>query len=163
MDQMKRLLFALALAGHCLLADAAAPIAAGAVWPGLSLPDQHDKVTSLSGDNLRMVIFAAERKPGDWAQEIIDKHFKSAAISGKLALVFDVSRMPSLVTRLFAVPSFRERGFPILVARDPVTVAFLPRKEGSIAVLTIESGKVVTIDFAADAATLEQLLRKPQS
>jgi len=157
---MKHLLLALALAGQCLIASATATIQAGADWPGLSLPDQHDKVTSLSSDNLRMVIFATERKPADWAQEIIDKHFKSAALGGKMALVFDVSRMPSLVARMFAVPSFRERAFPILVARDPVTVAFLPRKEGSIAVLTIQSGKVVGIDFAGDAATLEQLMRK---
>jgi hypothetical protein len=156
---MKRLLFALALAGHGFLV-AAAPVEAGSIWPGLSLPDQHDKTVSLGGEHLRTVVFAAERKPGDLAQDVIDKSFKNAALAGRLVLVFDVSRMPAFVTRMFAIPSFRERTFPVLVARDSVAVDFLPRKEGHVAILTIDSGKVATIDFAGDAATLEQLLRK---
>jgi hypothetical protein len=131
----------------------------GAIWPGLSLSDQHEKAVSLGGEKLRTVVFAAERQPGDWAQEIIDKSFKNAALAGQLALVFDVSRMPSFVTSMFALPSFRERGFPILVARNAIHVAFLPRKEGSVSVLTIESGKVAAIDFVGDAVMLEQLLR----
>jgi hypothetical protein len=157
---MPRLLFALALAFQCLLAGAAPPIPleVGASWPGLTLPDQHDKTVTLAADKLRVALFAAERKPGDWAQEVIDKTHKETATAGRLVLVLDISRMPSLVTTMFALPSFRGRAFPILVARDAAPVAFLPRQEAAVTVLTFAAGKLVAIDYAKDEATLERLI-----
>ncbi len=152
-----KVLLALALAGQCLLASAAS-LDVGALWPGLSLSDQHDKAVNLNGEKLRVMIFAAERKPGDWAQEVIDKAHKEAANSGRLALALDISRMPSLVTTMFALPSFRGRAFPILVARDAAPVAFLPRQEAAVTVLTFAAGKLVAIAYAKDEAALEKLL-----
>lgn len=157
LQSLIKVLPALALAGQCLLASAAS-LDVGAPWPGLSLSDQHDKVVSLSGEKLRVVLFAAERKPGDWAQEVIDKAHKEATNSGRLALVLDISRMPSLVTMMFALPSFRGRAFPILVARDAAPVAFLPRQEAAVTVLTFAAGKLVAIAYAKDEAALEKLL-----
>jgi hypothetical protein len=159
---LNRFLLILALACQCLLATAA-PHAVGAPWPGLTLPDQHDKAMTLAGDKLRVVLFAAERKPGDWAQEVIDKSCKEAATTGRLALVLDISRMPSLVTTMFALPGFRARAFPILLARDKAPVDFLPLKEASVTVLTLEAGKVIAIDYADNEAALERLLAQQLS
>lgn len=147
----------LTLACQCLLASAAS-LDVGAAWPGLSLPDQHDKAVSLGGEKLRVVLFAAERKPGDWVQDVIDKAYREVASSGRLSLILDISRMPSLVTTMFALPSFRGRPFPILVARDAALVAFLPRQEAAVTVLTFHAGKLVAIDYANNEAALEWLL-----
>jgi hypothetical protein len=154
---LTRFAFALLLAAHALLATAA-PHPVGAPWPGLTLPDQHDKAVTLAGDKLRVVLFAAERKPGDWTQDVVEKSYKDAVLAGRLALVFDISRMPSLVTTMFALPGFRARPFPILLARDKTPVDFLPLKEASVTVLTLEAGKVVAIDYANNEAALEKLL-----
>lgn len=137
-----------------------APLEVGAPWPAPVLADQHEKTVTLASPPLTTLLFAAERKPGDWAQEVIDKHFQAQAKSGQLVLVFDVSRMPSLVTSMFAMPSFRGRPFPILVAREAAPVAFLPRKEGSVTIMRLEAGKVIALDYASDETMLEQLLRK---
>jgi hypothetical protein len=37
-------------------------------------------------------------------------------------------------------------------------VAFLPKMDASVTVLTLETGKVVAIDYAKDEAALERLL-----
>lgn len=154
-----RLAFALVLATHALLV-AAAPHSVGASWPGLSLPDQHDRSVTLASATLRVVVFAAERKPGDWAQDVVEKSHKEASIAGRLALVFDISRMPSLVTTMFAMPGFRARTFPILLARENAAVAFLPLKDASVTVLTLAAGKVIAIDYADSEAALERLLEQ---
>jgi hypothetical protein len=159
---LTHLAFALVLATLSLPAGAA-PVAVGASWLDLTLPDQHDKSVTLAGDNLRVVVFAAERKPGDWTQDVIEKTYKDAALAGRLALVFDISRMPSLVTTMFALPGFRARPFPILLARDQASVDYLPRKEASVTVLTLETGKVIAIDYAKNKADLERLLAQQLS
>ncbi len=137
-----------------------APLEVGAPWPAPALADQYEKAVTLASPPLTVLLFTTERKPGDWAQAVIDQHFQARAKSGQLALVFDVSRMPSLVTSMFAMPSFRGRPFPIIVAREAPPVAFLPRKEGSVTVIRLEAGKVLAIDYANDEPSLEQLLKK---
>lgn len=144
-------------------AAAAAPLEAGAAWPAPRLADQHDRPATLDPARLATVVFAAERKPGDWAQDTIEKSHLEAATAGRLALILDVSRMPAMITAMFALPSFRARPFPILVARDAAPVADLPRREGAVTVLRLAAGKVVAIDYANDAAALATLLRTTPS
>ena len=123
---------------------ASAALSVGAAWPGLTLNDQHDKPATLASPPLKTLVFAAERKPGDWAQEIIDKHLQAVLKSGQLALVLDISRMPSLVTSMFAMPSFRARAFPILLAREAKeagAVAALPRRTAQVEVRRRERGR----------------------
>jgi len=135
----------------------------GAAWPGLALADQHERKVELNAPPMRYLLFAAERKPGDWAQKAIDRGHKALFTSGQAALVLDISRMPSLVTRMFALPSFRERTFPILLAREAEPVAFLPRQTNAVTLLTIDAGKIAAIDYASDEATLGQLLKTLQN
>jgi len=137
----------------------AAPLTVGSPWPVLKLADQHDKPVELASPPLQKVVFAVERKPGDWAQAAFEPR-KELLASGQTALVLDISRMPALVTSMFAMPSFRAQPFPILVARDAMPVADLPRKEGHVTVISLDGGKLVRIDFAADQAALEQILNR---
>jgi hypothetical protein len=148
------------LALQLVLAQAA-PLETGAPWPALNLADQHDKPVTLDPARLTVVVFAAERKPGDWAQEVIELAHKEAIAAGRLALILDVSRMPSLITSMFAMPAFRARPFPILVAREAAPVADLPKREGAVTVLRLAGGKVAAIEYAGDAAALEALLKAP--
>jgi hypothetical protein len=138
-------------------------LAVGAAWPGLALADQHDRKVGLNAPPLRYLLFAAERKPGDWAQTVIDSGHKALFTSGEAALVLDISRMPSMVTRMFALPSFRARTFPIILAREVEPVAFLPRQTGAVTLLTIDAGKIAAIDYASDEATLNQWLKPLQN
>jgi hypothetical protein len=75
-----------------------------------------------------------------------------------MALILDVSRMPSLVTSMFAMPAFRAQPFPILVVREAAPVARLPRKEGAVTVLRLTDGRIVAINHATNEAALERLL-----
>jgi len=162
---MKRLLFAILFSCSSLWVAAADSVllGIGSPWPGLTLNDQHDKPARLVSPPLQLVVFAAERKPGDWAQEVIEKAHLAAVKDGRMALVLDIHRMPSLVTSMFAMPSFRARPFPILLAREGPqvsAVAFLPHKEATVTVISLTEGKVGAIEQAADEASLSQLLAK---
>jgi hypothetical protein len=160
---MRRTLFSWLLLLMSALAQAQAPTTpqiVGTAWPGLTLADQHDRQVELNSPQLRYLLFAAERKPGDWAQAVIDSTQKELFASGQAFLVVDISRMPSMVTRMFALPSFRERAYPVLLARGAEPVAFLPRQPGAVTLLTLDAGKITALDYASDEAALKQLLNK---
>jgi hypothetical protein len=59
---------------------------------------------------------------------------------------------------MFALPKPRELPFSIALAREPAQVADLPRRAGAATVLTLQGGKVLQVQYAADEAQLRQAL-----
>ena len=145
------LILALPLAGH------AAPYGVGSPMPAFSLEDQHGKKVSMQPDT-RLVIFAADKAASDLANEVLGN--EKEGVLGRLQAVYlaDISGMPALVTRMFALPAMRALPFPIGLAREAGVLAELPRQKGAVSVIHLADGKVASVDHAQDASQLKTLL-----
>lgn len=135
----------------------AAPLEAGQAVPALALEDQHDKPLSVAPDT-RILLFSADRAASDLANEVLGRQAAGALERRKVVYVADISGMPSLVTRMFALPAMRALPFPIGLAREAGPVADLPRQKGAVTVIQLDAGRVAAVDYARDSARLEQLL-----
>lgn len=147
-----------------LTADAA-PLAEGLAMPTLSLNDQYDKPAPV-GRATRWLVFAAEKSVSDMVSAVLAA--EPAGVVDRLRLVYvaDISGMPALVTRMFALPKLRERPFPIALVREPAQVAQvsdIPRTAGSATVLRLDGGRVTQVATAHQAAELRALLGLPSS
>ena len=145
------LILALPLASH------AAPYDVGSPMPAFSLEDQHGKPVSVQPDT-RLVIFAADKAASDLANEVLGN--QKEGVLGRLQAVYlaDISGMPTLVTRMFALPAMRALPFPIGLAREAGVLAELPRQKGAVSVIRLGDGKVSRVDHAQDATQLKTLL-----
>jgi hypothetical protein len=155
--------FAAALAWP--LAADAAPLAAGSAMPALSLNDQHDKPAPV-GPETRWVVFTAEKPVSDMVSAVLSAEPPDVADRLRLVYVADISGMPSLVTRMFALPKLRELRFPIALVREPVQVAQvtdIPRTAGAATVLRLQDGRVAQVATARQAGELRALLGLPTS
>ena len=149
-----------ALALSLSLAAEAAPLAVGSAMPALSLHDQHDKPAPVS-PTTRWVVFTAENPASDMVSAVLAAEPKGVVDRLHLVYVADVSGMPSMVTRLFALPKLRELPFPIALVREPAQVtqtADIPRLPGQATVLRLENATVVQVATAHQAAELRALL-----
>jgi hypothetical protein len=147
-----------------MMADAG-PLAAGSAMPALSLSDQHDK-PAVVGPATRWVVFTAEKPVSDMVSAVLSA--EPAGVVERLRLVYmaDISGMPALVTRMFALPKLRELRFPIALVREPAQVAQvtdIPRTAGSATVLRLEDGRVAQVATVREAGELRALLGLPTS
>ena len=155
-----------ALALALPLAADAAPLAAGSAMPTLSLNDQHDKPTSV-GSSTRWVIFTAEKPVSDMVSTVLAAEPLGVVDRLRLVYVADISGMPALVTRMFALPRLRELPFPIALVRDAAQVtqvADIPRVAGTATALRLDNGRVAqvaTVRLADELRTLLGLPAKP--
>ncbi|KAB2963905.1 MAG: hypothetical protein F9K15_21820 [Zoogloea sp.] len=129
----------------------------GHAAPALQLEDQHGKPLGVAPDT-RILLFSADRAANDLASEVLGKHAAGTLERRKVVYVADISGMPSLVTRMFALPAMRALPFPIGLAREAGPVADLPRQKGAVTVIQLNAGKVGAVDYASDSARLQQLL-----
>jgi hypothetical protein len=149
---------ALCYAAACVpLWIGAVPIDAGAPWSMLELSDQHDKPVRISPAT-RLVIFAAENPVSDLVTRVLGAQGSTTLERAGAVYVADISAMPSIVTRVFALPKLRELPFQIGLVRETAAVADLPRRPGTATVLTLKDGQVTQVLYAQTEAELRQAL-----
>jgi hypothetical protein len=142
------------------LASAAAPLAAGASLPTLTLNDQHDKPVAI-GASTRWIVFASKRRVSDMVNAVLSAEPAGTLERLQLVSIADISAMPAMVTRMFALPKLRELPYPVALVREGeqvAQVADLPRQPGSATLLRLQDGRIVQIIAAGNAGELRAAL-----
>lgn len=150
---------ALCVLGALLLGAGAmaAPLAPGAVFPVLNLEDQHGKALAVSSST-RVVLFAADKAASDLVNALLAA--QPAGVLDRLhaAYLADISAMPAVITRMFALPALRALPFRVGLAREASLLADVPRQRGAVSVVRLSEGRVDNIGFASDEAQLKSAL-----
>lgn len=139
---------------------AAAPLAEGALMPPLALNDQHDKPVAI-GPATRWIVFASDKAASDMVNAVLSAEPAGTLERLQLVTIADISAMPAMVTRMFALPKLRELPYPIALARESdqvAQVADLPRQPGRATLLRMEDGRIARISAAGSAAELRAAL-----
>lgn len=116
------------------LAQMPAPVAVGQTLPALNLKDQHDKAWQIT-PSTRLVMFAAGRKASNLTQAVL-KALPQDQLSRKNAVsLADMSKMPGIITRTFALPKLRDLHYQIGVSMDETTLAAWPRQTDAVTLI----------------------------
>ena len=124
----------------------AEPYAVGAALEPFELADQHDQVRKVDTSR-RALLFTRDMDAGDVLKQAL------AADGGRLldaagaVYVADVSGMPALVLRIFALRKMRERPYPMLLDRDGSQTARLPVEPGKVSLLVLDALRVKEIRY----------------
>ena len=129
----------------------------GDVIPKISLQDQHEK-DGVVDVSTRILLFSRDMDGGKLLEEAladIDEGF----LAGKKAVyVSDISGMPSLIARLFAIPSMRKRSYPMLLDRSGNATQRIPDVDERATVIFLKSLTVERIEHVDSANGVRALL-----
>lgn len=162
---MRSVLFTLALLVAPLsLAQSettSSPLQAGDTFPSLQLPDAFGNAYQLPYPGVRHVLFSADMDANDLMEQSFGELDKGDFTAAGLVYVADISGMPSLVARLFAIPSLRDYPFRVLLAREAEQLAMLPRQEGAVSVISLsQDGEIAKLNFVRNDKNLKELMVK---
>jgi hypothetical protein len=138
----------------------AAPLEPGSPTPVITLDDQHGKPVRVDAGT-RRVLFSAERAVNDMVSKVLLAQPAGVLERQETVYLADISGMPAVITRLFALPKMRDLPFSIGLAREPAQVALvadLPRQPGAATVLRFADGKLVDIHLARNESQLRAAL-----
>jgi hypothetical protein len=144
-----------------LLATAAhaGPLAVGDPMPPLALEDQHGQAGSVTG--ARVVVVSRDMEAGDVVKKALAGRDQAFLDQHGIVYVANISGMPALVTRLFAMPRMRERPYRMLLDRDGTATKDVPAVAGRPTVLGVDAGRVIRLSQPGDPGTLAADLTSP--
>jgi hypothetical protein len=131
------------------------PLSTGDNLPELTLVDQYGNPHSLS--EVHTILFAPDKKAAALAHQLLQHRNRAEMAAQGILLISDISRMPGFVTRMFAIPTMREYPYLVLLGYQTDETAWVPRRESTLTLLYIHSGRISHIDYAD---TLESLTSK---
>ena len=119
-------------------------VAVGATLAARTLEDQHGETRSIDRGT-RFVLFSRDMDGGDVIEEALSDAPEGFLEARSAVYVADISRMPGLVTRLFALPSMRRRPYPMLLDRTGDATADLPAEKGRATLVRLEALRVAAV------------------
>ncbi|MGD9247914.1 MAG: hypothetical protein PVI60_08150 [Desulfobacteraceae bacterium] len=134
----------------------AAPLTTGENLPELNLPDQHGDSHTLSSRNV--VLFAPDKGAGKLAHEVLSHTDKAEMAARGIVFISDISGMPTLIARMFALPAMRKYPYRVLLGYEKQDTAMFPRQQGRVTVLHITAGKVSRIEYATSPEGLAGII-----
>ena len=105
-----------------------APLAVGDPMPPLALEDQHGRAGNI-GEGVRVVVVSRDMEAGDVVKKALAGRDQAFLDANGAVYVANISGMPALVTRLFALPRMRERPYRMLLDRDGAAMSDEARVE----------------------------------
>jgi hypothetical protein len=159
---MTNSLIATAAAAFLLAAPAtvrAATLKPGDALPALNLSDQHDQAGAIDPET-RLVLFTKDMDASEHVQQALAEDGAAKLAAAKAVFVADISRMPAVITRFFALPALRKRPYRMLLDRDGQATANLPAVAEHVTLLRLSGGKIERVEFAVSAEQVGEALSK---
>ena len=140
-----------------LTMPALADLVAGQPLPALRLKDQHDQDWYVRADT-QLVIFAAGRKASSLVQGVLDGRPKGFLAAHHAVYLADMSKMPGIITRTFALPSLREQNYGVGVSLDEKTLAGWPRQDDAVTLIRLAQGRYASHVYATSELQIRAAL-----
>ena len=146
----------------CLLSSVALAMEPGERLAPWTLLDQFDAPYTLN-DETHILLVARDMDGAKLVNAALEGQPKGYLEQRQAVFLADISRMPSVIATLFALPKMRDYNYRILLDRNARIAPRYPASEGEVLWLQLEDGQLVEQKVFKDAATLKQVLDSVQA
>lgn len=106
-----------------------------------ALDDQHG-TNHVVDNSVSMIVFSRDMDGGDLIKQALSNAPPDLLKEKRAVYIADISSMPGLIAKFFAIPSMRKRPYPMLLDRDGVVTARLPDVEGKATLIIFEDLRI---------------------
>jgi len=150
---MKKIIFSALL----FVATFANALSVGESTPTFAIKDQFEKAHTIAADT-KTILVAADKATSEIMRDYFLTKEKGFLEANKAYYVADISGMPSLIAKFFALPKMKKYPFSILLVDEDQTKKFT-KKEGNITVYSVTEGKISDVKYIKTADELAGLFK----
>ena len=153
-----------ALAASAVLAFSSAVVAEEATattlqlgdpFPEWELTDQFDEAHRLPDDTTQAIVFSRSKEADETLSPVVEAVAGERLVSGEVVYLSDISRMPGLITSLFALPALRDRDYPVVLIREEGMSGPLETREDCLVLYRLAQGRVASQEDLCEPADVK--------
>ena len=107
-----------------------------------------------------LVVFAFEKDTGAIVNEYLNTQSPFYMPKHKAVFIADINRMPSIITKMFALPKMQKYKHPVFLHYSDQLELFIPHQEERLTLARFKEGKVESIRYITTTAELKEAIEK---
>lgn len=125
-----------------------------------TLPDQFNNDVALSSSTRKLIIVFT-KEHGHMVNAFLETKPKGYLKSHRALLMADISKMPTAIRNMFAIPSLKKSDYPTaLIYTDDLAKVFKnPANADKIHFINLENNRIRSIQYLSSAQELDKLLK----
>ena len=120
---------------------------------------QHEKAITIP-DDVQTIIISDEKDSSAMINKFLNSKEKEFLEKKHTVFIADISKMPSLITSLFALPKMKKYKHTIYLHYTDEFAKFIPIVEEKVIILTIQNDKVSKISYITTLKELQEIFEK---
>lgn len=162
MTSVKTLLGSALLATGALLVGCASepPVPPLSIGDSVNLKDvtDQDHKPFTHQDDMKVLMFVEGMEAKELVRESLETIDITCMKDGEVVYLANISRMPSIISQLVAVPAMRDYPYPVWLDWGGEASLGLPVREDQVTVLSLDRQSIVRADYFANTAELSGFL-----
>lgn len=138
----------------CATLAGAQTVTVGDAIKPISWRDQFEQLVAVNEDT-HAVILVSEKSVGEWVNATLGEMPAEALTQRRVVYVSDISAMPTLITKAFALPKWRKLPFSIGLAREAAEVPPWPQQSGSATWMQLRGMQVQSVRYLPNPTQLK--------
>lgn len=124
----------------------------------LELKDQFDVNTTIN-DSTQWMLFSAEKDASDLVNKSLEELKITNLKEWNGVYVADISKMPSIVTAMFALPKMKKYSFPVVLDREGEPTAKWPREKNKVTMMKLNKLEIVSAQFSNNVEEIKKFIQ----
>jgi hypothetical protein len=140
------------------LANTVLAITTGDTLPAFKIQNQFEEPAELNAET-KWIIFSSDMKAAKLLTEYLNQNAKNLDLTKSL-IISDISKMPGLVSKMFAIPKMKKYNFKLALDKEGDVTKAWPRQEGVILVMKVDQLKVESTENLTTAEAVASFFKE---
>jgi hypothetical protein len=141
--------------------EADEPYRVGDEMVAIVLDDQHEVSRSIDGGT-RQVLFTRDMDAGDAVKAALAENGAKLLDASGTVYLADISGMPGLVRRLFAMPGLRKREYSMVLDIEGEVTRRIPSEAGRATLVSLDRSKITSFAYLEKPEAVAAALTAPK-
>lgn len=131
-------------------------VTVGKELAGFSFKNQFDKEVKLDG-KVKKIIFVFTKPTGHLVREYLKKQPKNYLESRETLFIADISGMPSIIAKMFAIPDMKKSSYSILLIREKDNAKMFRNEQhkDAVMIISLDNKIVKNVNFVTNEKDLK--------
>lgn len=124
-----------------------AELKVGKPFPTLNLVNQFECMVEVPQKETKYIIFSSQKDISSKIKMFIEFQEKDFLEKNSIVYLSDISKMPTLISKLIALPKMKEFGFMVALIYDENIGSQIDRRKNKITIIHLENQTISKIEF----------------
>ena len=111
-------------------------------------------------NNTKLVIMAFEKDTGALVNDYLNTQSPFYLPKNHAVFIADIHRMPSIITKMFALPKMQKYKHPLYLHYEEQFENFAPHQEEKVTIIRFKDGKASSIDYITTVQELKAAIEQ---